>query len=113
MRSWRAHSRCEPVSGGPRVKHCWVAYAAPDRQYLWELELAVAATVQDALHAARRAAESEAGCASIPWEQAAVGIFGEPCHRSAIPREGDRIELYRPLRNDPKQSRRARARGRR
>ncbi|MGH8221151.1 MAG: RnfH family protein [Steroidobacteraceae bacterium] len=98
---------------GPRSKRCWVAYATPQRQYLWELELPVTASVADALLAARRAAESAGDSAPIPWEAAAVGIFGEPCDRSATPREGDRIELYRPLISDPKQARRARARRRR
>lgn len=100
----------------PRSKRCWVAYANRDRQYLWELELPITASVQDAILAARRACESgaESGeSASIPWDEAPVGIFGEPCARSATPREGDRIELYRPLTNDPKQARRARARRRR
>jgi putative ubiquitin-RnfH superfamily antitoxin RatB of RatAB toxin-antitoxin module len=97
---------------GARSKRCWVAYATRDRQYLWELELPVAASVEEALRAARRAAESEGESAAIPWEKAPVGIFGEPCDRSATPREGDRIELYRPLTNDPKQARRERARRR-
>ncbi|HEY2590426.1 MAG TPA: RnfH family protein [Steroidobacteraceae bacterium] len=97
----------------PRSKRCWVAYANRDRQYLWELELPIAASVADALLAARRACELGGESASIPWDEAPVGIFGEPCDRSATPREGDRIELYRPLTNDPKQARRARARRRR
>jgi len=96
----------------PRTKRCWVAYATPDRQYLWELELPLAASVADALFAARRACELGAEPASIPWDEAPVGIFGEPCDRSTSPREGDRIELYRPLTNDPKQARRERARRR-
>jgi uncharacterized protein len=98
---------------GPRSKRCWVAYATRDRQYLWELELPFAASVGDALLAARLAAESDGESAPIPWDEAPVGIFGEPCDRSATPREGDRIELYRPLASDPKQARRERARRRR
>lgn len=94
----------------PSVKRCAVAYAARERQYLWEVELPIGASVEDALLAARSAAASDGAGAAIPWEEAAVGIFGEPCERSAIPREGDRIELYRPLLNDPKQARRMRAR---
>jgi len=95
---------------GSRSKRCSVAYAARDRQYLWEVELPVTASVQDAILAARRAADSGGDPAPIPWDEAPVGIFGEPCERAAIPREGDRIELYRPLLNDPKQARRERAR---
>ena len=96
----------------PHTKRCSVAYASRDRQYLWELELPLEASVEDALAAARRAAESSGERAPIPWEEAPVGIFGEPCDRDATPREGDRIELYRPLLNDPKRARRERARRR-
>jgi len=95
---------------GARSKRCWVAYATRDRQYLWEVELPVGANVGDALLAARRTADLGGDSPSIPWEEAPVGIFGEPCARAAVPREGDRIELYRALRKDPKQARRERAR---
>ena len=54
-------------------------------------------------------ARAQATDLAIPWD-ADVGIFGELCGRAAVPRDGDRIEIYRPLRLDPKESRRARAR---
>lgn len=98
---------------GAQSKRCWVAYATRDRQHLWEVELPITASVQDAILSARRAAEASGELASIPWDEAPVGIFGEPCDRSATPRAGDRIELYRPLLNDPKRARRERARQRR
>lgn len=90
-------------------KRCTVVYATPARQYLWQLELPAAASVQDALAAARAQAGtlSEAS-AEIPWETAEVGIFGEPCGRDVVPRDADRIEIYRPLSKDPKESRRQR-----
>jgi putative ubiquitin-RnfH superfamily antitoxin RatB of RatAB toxin-antitoxin module len=89
------------------MKRCTVAYAMPARQWLWELELPDGATVADALIAARaKAVDTE-----VPWD-ADVGIFGELCERGAVPRDGDRIEIYRPLRLDPKESRRERARAR-
>ncbi len=97
---------------GPPSKRCCVAYATRERQYLWEVELPLEASVQDALLAARHAAESHGEAVPVPWDAAAVGIFGEPCERSATPRDGDRIELYRPLLKDPKQARRERARRR-
>lgn len=87
------------------MKHCTVAFATPERQWLWSVALPDAATVADALALAR---ELAAG-ADVPWD-ADVGIFGELCDASAVPRDGDRIEIYRPLRLDPKESRRARAR---
>jgi putative ubiquitin-RnfH superfamily antitoxin RatB of RatAB toxin-antitoxin module len=89
------------------MKRCTVAFATPERQWLWPVLLTDDATVADALLEARaRTAESD-----VPWD-ADVGIFGELCDRSAVPRDGDRIEIYRPLKLDPKESRRERAKAR-
>lgn len=38
-----------------------------------------------------------------------VGIFSKPRDLGEYVREGDRIEIYRPLENDPKEMRRSRA----
>jgi putative ubiquitin-RnfH superfamily antitoxin RatB of RatAB toxin-antitoxin module len=38
-----------------------------------------------------------------------VGIFGRPCEPTRVLQPGDRVEIYRPLRNDPRAMRRARA----
>jgi len=86
-----------------RRKHCLVAYAAPARQYLWPVELSADATIGEALEAARRQAPD----GEIPWDTAPVGIFGELRSRADRPADGDRIELYRPLRDDPRARRRA------
>ena len=79
----------------------------PDRQWTWPVELPDDGTVGDALQLAR----AQAAELPVPWD-ADVGIFGELCERAAVPRDGDRIEVYRPLRLDPKESRRERARAR-
>jgi uncharacterized protein len=89
-----------------RTKRCWVAYATQQHQYLWEVEVAEDASA-DAVIAAARAL---AGPVAVPWEQARIGIFGEPCLRTDVPRDKDRIELYRPLAQDPKAARRDRVR---
>ncbi len=89
----------------PRIR-CTVAYATRERQYLWSIELAPPASIADALTAARSQADPQAG---IPWEAAAVGMFGEPRARTDACADGDRIELYRPLRKDPREARRERA----
>ena len=95
--------------GGPARLHCVVAYATRERQYLWALELAPGATIADALAAARRAAQRDAVAIDPQlWEAAPVGVFGEPCERTARCADGDRIELYRPLRADPRARRRER-----
>jgi len=108
--------RAERVAGGPDVaprgaspeKHCLVAYAGPVRQYLWPVVLPAEATIGEAIAAARRQARSE----EIPWDTAPVGIFGERRSRADRPADGDRIELYRPLREDPRRRRRAQSMGR-
>jgi len=93
-----------PPAGSVRGKRCSVAYATRERQYLWSLELPLSASIADALAAAR----ALAGDAAIPWDAAAVGIFGESRARSEVFADGDRIELYRPLRRDPRERRRER-----
>ncbi len=80
-----------------------VAYAERARQFLWPVVLPLQATIAEAIEAARRQAPN----ADVPWESAPVGIFGEPRSRTDIPRDGDRIELYRPLPEDPRSRRRA------
>lgn len=88
---------------------CVVAYATRARQYLWSLELPARATIADALAAARSRAEREsAGLDPALWDDAPVGVFGEPRTRAARVADGDRIELYRPLRADPRARRRER-----
>ncbi len=86
-------------------KKCVVAYADAARQYLWTVELAAEASIAEAIEAARGQARE----ADVPWGSAPVGIFGEPRTRADLPADGDRIELYRPLREDPRARRRARS----
>ena len=84
-------------------KHCVVAYALRDEQFLWRVELPAAATVADALAAARSSAHRD----DVPWNSADVGIFGVACRLTDVPQDGDRIEIYRPLAADPRERRRA------
>jgi uncharacterized protein len=85
-------------------KRCVVAYATRERQYLWAVDVALDATIADAIEAARQLADQP----DVPWDTAPVGIFGEPRERTDRPEEGDRIEIYRPLNNDPRDKRRER-----
>jgi hypothetical protein len=59
--------------------------------------------VEDALAASGLVRESRQG----------VGIYGKAVPASTVVRDGDRVEIYRPLRADPRQLRRARAAQRR
>lgn len=70
------------------------------------LRLAPGATVADALRASGLG-ERHPGLAldALP-----VGVWGALCERSDSLRDRDRVELYRPLRVDPKEARRQRQR---
>ena len=97
-------------ASGPR-KRCVVAYATRARQYLWTVELPAEATIAAALAAARALAAGEPAGAEAPaWDTAPVGVFGELRRRDERCADGDRIEIYRPLRCDPRARRRERAR---
>ena len=87
------------------TKRCRVVCDTGEGPRSCELEVADEATVGDVLRIAR----ARLGEASIDWERAAAGIFGQSCTRERVPADGDRIELYRALRVDPRQARRERA----
>ncbi len=89
--------------------HIEVVYAAPEQQWALALEVPAGTTVRGALERARvheRLSVSELALVS-------VGIFGVPCDRDTVVGEGDRIEIYRPLVDDPKIIRRRRGMHRR
>jgi putative ubiquitin-RnfH superfamily antitoxin RatB of RatAB toxin-antitoxin module len=70
------------------------------------LSLPVGATVADAL----RASGLEARYSDVAWAALPVGVWSRPCARGASLRDGDRVEVYRPLVVDPKEARRLRQR---
>ncbi len=82
-----------------------VAYASAARQWVVGLELETGATVADALAAvAQRPPFTELALESMP-----VGAFGELVQPDQVLQDHDRVELYRPLQQDPKAARRHRA----
>jgi putative ubiquitin-RnfH superfamily antitoxin RatB of RatAB toxin-antitoxin module len=84
------------------TKRCVVAYATRDEQWLWNVELPEQATVADAISEARALAKRD----DVPWDSAPIGIFGQACQRTDVPLDGDRIEIYRALADDPRERRR-------
>lgn len=87
-----------------RRKRCLVACDGADGVHCIEVELDAAATIADALAAARALlARVEAD-----WEHGSTGVWGEIRPRGYCPAEGDRVELYRPLPQDPRARRRER-----
>ncbi|HZT55903.1 MAG TPA: RnfH family protein [Burkholderiaceae bacterium] len=68
------------------------------------LQLAPGATVADAL----RASGLQLRYPGLALDALPVGIWGAFCDRGDLLRDRDRVELYRPLRVDPKEARRQR-----
>jgi len=83
-----------------------VAVAMPLGQQVLEISLPEGSTVADAL-AAAPVRETFPG---LDPEAASVGIWSRAVKADTVLRDGDRVEVYRPLRADPKDMRRARAR---
>jgi uncharacterized protein len=81
-----------------------VAYAEPGRQFLRSVELVTGATIADAIAASGIGAEAGVDVAALT-----VGIWSKPAKPATRLQHGDRVELYRPLKADPKESRRRRA----
>lgn len=68
-----------------------------------ELVLPIGARVTDALRKTGWALGEEAS-----WTGWSVGVWGRKCGLDHLLRDGDRVELYRPLTVDPKVARRER-----
>jgi len=82
-----------------------VAYARPDVQVILPLEVNSGASLIEAIHLSGILEQfSEIDVTKNKW-----GIFGKIAADNTILREHDRIEIYRPLIADPKESRRKRA----
>lgn len=82
-----------------------VAYALPEEQLILEVEVPADSTVE---HAIKRSGILER-YPQIDLESDKVGIFGKMCKLNASLKNKDRIEIYRPLIADPKESRRQKA----
>jgi len=82
-----------------------VAYAAPGFEAVVEIDLAHGAVVADAVSASGLLEQSGIDPATL-----AFAIFGQRASAETPLRDGDRVELLRPLVADPKDARRRRAR---
>ncbi|MEP3350396.1 MAG: RnfH family protein [Marinomonas sp.] len=84
-----------------------VAYAEPDKQKIVALEVEEGCTVRDAV----RRSNITTFFPNINVETIKVGIFGKAVRNAddQVLKEGERVELYRELKVDPKQARANRA----
>ena len=88
-----------------RMLRVEVVYALPDRQILLTLEVEQGTT-------ARMAVERSGILQRHPevdLEQTKLGVFGRVVSPGTPLRDGDRVEIYRPLIANPRQARRERA----
>ncbi|HET7731433.1 MAG TPA: RnfH family protein [Usitatibacter sp.] len=83
-----------------------VALALPEGQDVVPLELPHGSTAAQAVEAAGLRLRHP----QLEWASMRLGIWSRPCGEDAVLRDGDRVEVYRPLRADPKDQRRVRAR---
>jgi uncharacterized protein len=82
-----------------------IVYAHPQRTVCKPLTMREGALIGEALDAV--AADED--FRGVDLASATVGIFGSVASRDRPLREGDRVEIYRPLLEEPKLARRARA----
>ena len=82
-----------------------IVYGLADRQVLKSMTVVEGTTVREA--ALQSGLEVE--FPELDLQQAPLGIFGKVVKGETVLRDGDRIEVYRPLLIDPKEARRKRA----
>jgi putative ubiquitin-RnfH superfamily antitoxin RatB of RatAB toxin-antitoxin module len=83
----------------------FVTYAKPQQEFIHELRVAPGTTVGQAI-------EQSGVLASFPdinLVTQPVGLYGRKTSLETVLRDRDRVEIYRPLVADPKDSRRRRA----
>ncbi|MEM8984797.1 MAG: RnfH family protein [Pseudomonadota bacterium] len=93
----------EPIAA--RTVSVEVSYALPDRQRIVTLVVPIGTTARQAALASRlRRYFPELDLAAVP-----LGVWGRRVADDTPLAEGDRVELYRPLRASARQQRRERA----
>jgi putative ubiquitin-RnfH superfamily antitoxin RatB of RatAB toxin-antitoxin module len=92
----------DPISGQIKVQVC---YATPDYEFLRELQVPAGTTLEQAVRLSGLLEEVP----QIDLASAAVGIYAKKKALDTVLREHDRVEVYRPLLADPKETRRRRA----
>ena len=81
-----------------------VAYAMPELQIVASLALSAGSTAEQAIQASGILQQFP----EINLSRQKIGIFGTVCNLDKIIIAGDRVEIYRPLLQDPMMARRNR-----
>lgn len=82
-----------------------VVYAAPDRQFIYEVNLPAGSTVMQAIEASGLSQVVP----GLVIDPSRLGVFSRKVAPDQLLEQGDRVEIYRPLTLDPKEARRRRA----
>jgi hypothetical protein len=82
-----------------------VAYAIPEKQVIIPVNVDVGTTIGGAIVQSGIMMEFP----DLDIENSQVGIFGKVAPMTKVLADGDRVEIYRPLKADPKEVRRQRA----
>jgi putative ubiquitin-RnfH superfamily antitoxin RatB of RatAB toxin-antitoxin module len=82
-----------------------VAYATPQKQKIIVISAPAGTTLSEAID--RSAIQAEFPDMVVDPDR--VGVFGRKATMDQVLRDGDRVEIYRPLIADPKEARRKRA----
>ena len=92
-------------AAAPAVIQITLAYSSKARHTReWHLTVPFGTTVEQAILQSGALREFT----DLRWDQLALGIWGKACSARQWVKHNDRIEIYRPLRVDPKVARRER-----
>lgn len=79
-----------------------MVYALPERQALLKIRVPRGTTAREAA----RLSGIRGQFPEIDLERATLGIFGKKLKNDAVLKDGDRVEILRPLKADPREIRR-------
>mgnify|MGYP000001589162 CR=1 FL=1 len=85
--------------------HIQLCYALPEKAVVIDLDVEVGCTLEEIVGKSGLLAQFP----EIDLSKNKLGIYGKLKPLDTVAREGDRIEIYRPLQADPMESRRRRA----
>ena len=85
--------------------HIQLCYALPEKAVVIDLDVKVGSTIEEAIHGSGLLVLHP----EIDLAKNKIGVYGKLKTLDTVAREGDRIEIYRPLVADPMESRRRRA----
>lgn len=104
MRSSSGRASCTAV---PEFSGIEVAYALPGRQRVVRLPLERPMCAEEAVRASGLLEEFP----ELAGQVLALGVYGRRVDAQHVLRAGDRVEIYRPLKVDPRAARRRAAAG--